>query len=85
MNIVYTNKFKKLFYGLPETIRSKAIEKEVVFKRYPFAKTLKTHKLSGKFSECYAFSINYNYRIIFRYIKKDVIVFMYIGDHSIYQ
>lgn len=66
-------------------VRGKAIEKEAIFKKYPFAKTLKTHKLSGKFSGYYAFSIDYNYRIIFRYMKKDTIVFVAIGDHSIYQ
>ena len=84
MNIVYTNKFKRMFYKLPKVVRNKAIEKEAVFRRYPFAKTLKTHKLSGRFSGYYAFSVDYNYRIIFKYLTKDTIAFMGIGDHSIY-
>ena len=85
MNIVYTKKFKRIFYKLPKSVRSKAVEREAIFQRYPFTKTLKTHKLSGKLSGYYAFSVNYNYRIIFKYLNKYTIAFVYIGDHSVYE
>jgi len=70
---------------LPLNIQEKASQKVSIFKKYPFSKTLRTHKLSGKLSGHYAFSLDYNYRVIFKYIDKSTVAFMHIGDHSIYQ
>ena len=74
-----------MFRKLPESVRNKAIQKEAIFQRYPFAKTLQVHKLQGKFDGYNSFYIDYNYRIIFRFIEKDTALFIAIGDHSIYQ
>ncbi len=74
-----------MFYKLSKLVRNKAVQKEAVFRRYPFARNLKTHKLQGKFDGYSSFYIDYDYRIIFRFIEKDTALFIAIGDHSIYQ
>jgi mRNA-degrading endonuclease YafQ of YafQ-DinJ toxin-antitoxin module len=51
----------------------------------PFDETLKTHKLKGKLKEFWSFSVNYSFRIVFEFIKKDEVIFYDIGDHRIYQ
>lgn len=85
MKIVYTKKFLKLACFLPLEIQKKAAEKEIVFQQDPFAKSLKTHKLTGKMKGYHSFSVDYHYRIVFRFINKNKVLFLLIGNHSIYQ
>ena len=86
MEIIYYSKFEKQFNKLSREIKKLTLEKEEIFKIDPFDPRLKTHKLHGKFDGYLAFSINYNYRIIFSYTenKKDV-KFHSIGTHDIYE
>jgi mRNA-degrading endonuclease YafQ of YafQ-DinJ toxin-antitoxin module len=84
MKIVYTKKFVKMFRGLPNPIQKLAIDREAIFRCDPFSKSLSTHKLKGDLTGYHAFSVNYNYRIIFRFVDGDVL-FLLIGDHSIYE
>jgi len=85
MKIVYSKGFARMFNALPISVQGKAKEKKSLFKDNPFSKSLKTHKLKGKFKACYSFSVDYDYRIVFKFTGKDTAVFMLIGDHSIYQ
>ncbi|MCF7906368.1 type II toxin-antitoxin system mRNA interferase toxin, RelE/StbE family [Patescibacteria group bacterium] len=84
MKINYSAIFIKKYKKLPKNIKILAEKKEIIFKINPFEKGLKTHKLSGKLSNFWSFSINYKYRIIFEFIKKDEINFLFIGKHDIY-
>jgi mRNA-degrading endonuclease YafQ of YafQ-DinJ toxin-antitoxin module len=85
MKILYTGNFLKMLRHLPLNIQNKADQKEIIFRKYPFSQTLKTHKLKGKFKSCYSFSVDYDCRIVFKFSGKDTVVFMLIGNHSIYQ
>lgn len=77
--------FEKHYRKLPERIKQKAKEKEKIFRENPFHPILKTHKLSGKEKECWAFWIDYVYRIKFIFIDDDGILFLDIGTHDIYK
>ena len=46
---------------------------------------LKVHKLHGRLTGCYGFSISYNIRVIFQYESKQEAVLLAIGDHDIYK
>ena len=46
---------------------------------------LKVHKLHGKFSNYYSFSLSYKMRVVFTFQSKDEIVLYYVGDHDIYK
>ena len=46
---------------------------------------LKVHKLNGKFEDYSSFSVNYKFRIVFRYISKNEVLFTDMGDHDIYK
>jgi mRNA-degrading endonuclease YafQ of YafQ-DinJ toxin-antitoxin module len=50
----------------------------------PFAKTFRTHKLTGKLKIYYSSSINYTYRFVW-ILDGDLITLVNIGDHSIYR
>ena len=74
-------KFRKLEKDLQE----EAIEKINLFKDKNNHKLLKVHKLHGKFSSQFGFSVNYKFRIAFRYISKNKVLFLDIDDHDIYK
>lgn len=83
--ITFTPTFAKNYRKLPLLIRQKAEKKEFIFRQDPFSPNLKTHKLSGKLEEYWSFSINYQYRIVFRFTAKGEILFVDVGTHSVYK
>ncbi|MCX6789711.1 MAG: type II toxin-antitoxin system mRNA interferase toxin, RelE/StbE family [Candidatus Gribaldobacteria bacterium] len=84
MIIRVSPKFEKQYKRLPKKIKEQAKEKEGIFRVYPFDPSLKTHKLSGKDSGCWAFWINYSYRIKFIFINQSEVLFLEVGLHNIY-
>lgn len=50
----------------------------------PFQSSLKTHKLKGRLNTCFASSINYDYRIVFKLSESDskCIELLNIGTHD---
>ncbi|GEM_PF-2063199 len=55
MEINVTPRFIKNYKKLHKEIQEKAQVKESIFRKNPFDKRLKTHKLSGKEKEAWAF------------------------------
>ena len=66
-NTEYSKRFLKSLKKLSDKIINQAEEKEKIFKNNPFDLRLKTHKLSGKEKEIWAFWINHKYRIKFNF------------------
>ncbi len=89
MKIYYSNKFIRDYKRLPNKVKELAEEKESIFLKNPFNPKLKTHKLHGKFKgkieKYWSFSVDYKYRIIFRFISKEEVRFYLIGTHKIYK
>ena len=83
--IIFTPTFKKSFQRLPKKIQLEAAVKENIFRGDAFAVSIRTHKLKGKFKEYYSFSIDYSYRIVFRFLKQDQVLFVDCGNHSVYR
>lgn len=83
--IYYAPQFIRDLKKLPSFKQRIAAEREKVFKKDPFTPTLKTHKLSGRFDEYWAFSITYQDRIIFRFVDSNEVIFFKIGSHDIYK
>ncbi len=49
----------------------------------PFAHELRTHKLTGKFNRCYAFSVDDDIRVVFIFLKgKSRVLLIDIGTHD---
>lgn len=85
MKIIYSSKFAKEYKSLPLKIKKTAEKKEKIFRKDPFESSLKTHKLTGKLKEYYSFSVDFQYRIIFEFAKKDIVWFHSVGTHEIYK
>lgn len=83
MKIYYSAKFLKGYKRLPVSVKEIAEEKEAIFRKNPFDGSLRTHKLGGKLSGYWSFSLNLHYRIIF-VIEGEDVWFLVIGGHEIY-
>ncbi len=84
MQIIYTSKFARLYKKLPLKIKRSTEQKETLFRKDPFAASLRTHKLSGGLEGLHAFSIDYSIRIIFEFGEGDIVYFHSVGNHGIY-
>ena len=80
----YSSSFQRAFKQLSEEIQKKATKREKIFFQDPFNPSLKTHKLKGKLKNYWSFSVNYNYRIVFKFLNGNKVGFIAIGTHSIY-
>lgn len=77
----FLNQLKKL----PSELQQEAIEKIELFKHRSNHRQLKVHKLKGKMVGKWSFSVNYSYRIAFKWLPDDVAGLLAIGDHEIYK
>jgi len=75
----------KSFNKLPKNIQLLTKKKDDIFRINPFDVQLHTHKLKGTLSGIWSYSINYQYRILFRFIKSDEVLYYDIGTHEVYQ
>lgn len=85
IEISYSPQFAKMYKRLPMQVKKAAERRELIFRENPHDPRLKTHKLSGRLKNYWAFSIDYHYRIIFSFISENEIHFHAIGTHQIYE
>jgi mRNA-degrading endonuclease YafQ of YafQ-DinJ toxin-antitoxin module len=84
MKIFYTKKFEREYKKISKNLKLKAESRERFFKKNPFDKTLKTHKLSGELEGFWSFSVDFKNRIVFEFIDDETVFFHSIGNHDIY-
>lgn len=77
--------FEKNFSILPERIQKLAREKDQMFRTDAFHPLLKTHKLHGEFKNYWAYSVNYEYRVLFCFDTNRTVTYINIGAHEIYK
>jgi addiction module RelE/StbE family toxin len=71
---------KKIKYD--QGLKSKFWDAMNLFSEHPFNRNLKTHKLSGRLSDDWAFSVDYDCRVIFRFLAEDKVLLVGIGSHD---
>lgn len=70
---------------LEKALFEEVLEVIELFKDEKNHSSLKVHKLHGKLSGRYSFSVNYKFRIVFEYASKKEAVLLAFGDHDIYR
>lgn len=85
MEVRYTKKFEREYKKISHDLKLKAKIQEKLFRKDPFDKILKTHKLFGDLTGFWSFSIDFKNRIIFEFIDKKIVIFHSIGSHDIYR
>ena len=77
----FIKQFKQKVKGKPE-LEDKFYEKLEIFISNPFDSSLKTHKLSGKLSDLFSFSIEYDIRVVFNFEDSNHAIFLEFGKHD---
>ena len=85
MRIIYAPSFLRDLKRLPPLLKEEAKEAIHAFTNRDNHTRLRVHKLKGRLVGQSAFSVNYKYRIVFRYETSDVVRLLAIGDHDVYQ
>lgn len=85
MQITYGSSFKRDYKAWIKKNPGKAnlmITVINLFIENPFHPLLSTHKLKGKLKDCYAFTVEYDLRIIFYFEDNNHAVFIALGTHD---
>jgi len=85
IKIEYSRRFKKKLDRYNPRQKKRIKEKVWVFAKDPYSPLLKTHQLTGKLKGYWAFSVEYNLRIMFRFGGNDTAEFVDVGTHEIYK
>lgn len=85
IKLFYTPVFLRRYEKLSEPLKEEIREKILVFKKNPRFPSLHTHKLKGRMQGSYSFSVNYRYRVVFRYDTPETVALLSVGNHDIYQ
>ena len=70
-SVHFSPHFFKSFQRLPRAIQVLAKKKDEWFRQNPFDPRLHTHKLRGELTGAWAYSINREYRVLFRFLNGD--------------
>ncbi len=82
IKIIITEEFEKRFQCLSVQIRKKAEKQEKLFRKNLFHPSLHTEKLEPKGKQVWSFRVDKSYRIIFRFIDRDTVLFLTVGSHD---
>ena len=84
--LVWDSSFKRAYrkrVSSDDILKKKFWEAIEVFVNDPFDSRLKTHKLTGKLSGLWAFSIDYDCRVVFQFPdEKNNVLLIDIGSHD---
>lgn len=83
LEIIYSTNFIRRLRNLEPSLQDEILEKINEFKNPKNHNKLKVHKLNGRMSKFYSFSVNFQIRILFEYGKnKKIASLLYVGKHD---
>ncbi len=82
MEIFTTKIFEKRYTQLPDQIKLKVEKQEKIFKENIFHPSLHTEKLVPKSREVWSLRIDSKYRLAFRFLDDNKVVFLTVGSHD---
>ncbi len=85
INLIWDSGFKRIYKKKVKNnseLKKKFWDAIKLFTEDPFNPQLRTHKLTGKLSGLWAFSVSYDCRVIFKFIKGDEVLLIDIGSHD---
>ena len=80
-----TELFEKQFERLDQRVQKIAARKVLLFENNPFHPSLNTHKLKGALDSLWAFYVNEKYRILFKFLRDNEVIYYDIDTHDIYR
>ena len=78
-------RFTRAYKKLPPHIQDDFDVAIGLFIENPRHPSLKTHRLKGKFQDCFAFRLRDGYRVLFDYGTSNSVDLLDVGPHDMYQ
>lgn len=86
ITVRYKPNFLRQYRKLPPELQAEVRESVERFREDPQCPSLRVHKLHGRLRGSLSFSVNYRYRVVFDWEKKNrIAVLLEIGDHDVYR
>jgi addiction module RelE/StbE family toxin len=85
MRIYAASKFTRSVEKLPSSVKDKLRERDQIFRRNPFDPRLKTHKLRGHLKDHWSYSVDRRYRVLFKFLESDAVIYYDVGTHKVYK
>ena len=85
MKVAFAPPFFRQLKRLEKDLQEDVFEKIGFFEKDLKNPLLKAHKLKGRLSGKYSFSVNYKTRIVFQYLSKEEVVLLAVEDHDVYK
>ncbi len=82
MKILLHKNFDKQYKKLNQKEKERFKEKRNIFLQSPFHSALVNHGLHGKYKGCRSIKITADLRVIYKTVKKDIVLFLIIDSHS---
>lgn len=85
IEFIWDTSFKKAYkkrISPSKKLQEKFKEAITIFSKNPFDTRLKTHKLSGILKENWAFSVEYDCRVVFKFLSENKVLLVDIGSHE---
>ncbi|MBI4684764.1 MAG: type II toxin-antitoxin system mRNA interferase toxin, RelE/StbE family [Nitrospirae bacterium] len=85
IKIIWDQGFKRIYKKKiknDEELKKKFWNAIELFSNEPFNSRLRTHKLTGRLEGLWAFSVNYDCRVVFRFLDKSEVLLIDIGGHD---
>ena len=80
-----TSDFTRAFRCLPKHLQRIAERKDQRFRGSPFHPGLRTHQLKGELNGLCSYAVNDAYRVLFRFVTDNEVLYYDIGTHEIYR
>ena len=81
----YAPSFLRQLKKLPVALQRETLDKILSFKDKKNHRKLEVHKLKGRLREKWSFSVNYSYRVVFKWLPNNSAGLLAVGDHDIYK
>jgi mRNA-degrading endonuclease RelE of RelBE toxin-antitoxin system len=82
IEIILTKEFEERFSQLSLSVKKKAVKQQEMFCKNPFYPSLHTEKLQPRSKKLWSIRIDKNYRIVFRHLSKNQVLFLTVGTHD---
>jgi toxin HigB-1 len=82
MHVEYAPEFERHYRKLSLTSKKKAEKQVEKFLRDPWYPSLHVEKLEPRSKQYWSLRIDKKYRIIFRYLGEDTVLFVGVGEHD---
>jgi toxin HigB-1 len=82
LTILVTEEFEKRYRVLPPPIKKRAVKQQKLFCQNYFHSSLSTEKLIPHSKGVWSFRVDRKYRILFRFIDGNTVLFLTVGPHD---